>query len=100
MEHENDLSAEQQEDLQAVVAELEREGGRVGVDWNAAAPTLRSLVTPVVERRISDDEVEVGVALDVIGMLATLRNLPDGVGTDAFLAAFRLQSAAGDPPPA
>jgi hypothetical protein len=96
MMHEDEQVA-RQEELQAMVVELEREGGRVGVDWNAAAPTLRSLA-PVVERRVSDGEVEVGVSLDVMGMLATLRNLPDGVGTDAFLAAFRLQSAAGDPP--
>ena len=99
MMHEDEQSARRREDLQAMVSELEREGGRVGVDWGAAAPTLRAL-SPVVERRVNDKEVEVGVTLDVMGMLATLRALPDGVGTDAFLAAFKLQSAAGDPPPA
>ena len=97
MMHEEEVSAAHRKDLQAVVAELEREGVRVGVDWNAAAPTMREL-TPKTERRISEDEVEVNLTLDVMGMLATLRALPDGVGTDAFLAAFRLKSEAGDPP--
>lgn len=97
MMHEEELSAAQRADLQAVVAELEREGVRVGVDWDAAAPTMRELV-PRAERRVSDDHVEVGLVMDVIGMLATLRALPDGVGTNAFLAAFRLKSEAGDPP--
>lgn len=93
--HEEEMSAAQRADLKAVVAELEREGARVGVDWDAAAPTMRELA-PKAERRVSNDEV--GLVIDVIGMLATLRALPDGVGTDAFLAAFRLVSAAGDPP--
>lgn len=96
MMHE-ELSAAQRTDLQAVVAELEREGVRVGVDWDAVAPTMRELA-PKTERRISEDEIEVNLTLDVMGMLATLRALPDGVGTNAFLAAFRLKSAAGDPP--
>lgn len=97
MMHEEERSAEHRRDLQAVVAELEREGVRVGVDWNAAAPTMRELA-PKTERRVSEEEVEVNLTLDVMGMLATLRALPDGVGTDAFLAAFRLKSEAGDPP--
>ena len=97
MMHEEELSAAQRTDLQAVVAELEREGARVGVDWDAAAPTMRELA-PKTERRVSEDEIEVNVTIDVMGMLATLRALPDGVGTDAFLAAFRLKSEAGDPP--
>ena len=97
MMHEEELSAAQRTDLQAVVAELEREGARVGVDWDAAAPTMRELA-PKTERRVSEDEIEVNLTIDVMGMLATLRALPDGVGTDAFLAAFRLKSEAGDPP--
>ena len=97
MMHEEELSAAQRSDLQAIVAELQREGARVGVDWDAAAPTMRELA-PRSERRVSEDEVEVNVTLDVMGMLATLRALPDGVGTDAFLVAFRLKSQAGDPP--
>lgn len=97
MMHDEELSAAQRTDVQAVVAELEREGARVGVDWDAAAPTMRELA-PKTERRVSEDEIEVNVTIDVMGMLATLRALPDGVGTDAFLAAFRLKSEAGDPP--
>lgn len=91
------MSAAQRADLQAVVAELEREGVRVGVDWSAAAPTMRALA-PKTERRTAEDRMEVAMVLDVMGMLATLRALPDGVGTDAFLAAFRLRSEAGEPP--
>lgn len=97
MMHDEEMSAAQRADLRAVVAELEREGARVGVDWDVAAPTMRELA-PKTERRVADDAVEVGLVIDVIGMLATLRALPDGVGTDAFLAAFRLKSAASDPP--
>ena len=97
MMHDEELSAAQRTDVQAVVAELEREGARVGVDWDAAAPTMRELA-PKTERRVSEDEIEVNLTIDVMGMLATLRALPDGVGTDAFLAAFRLKSEAGDPP--
>ena len=97
MMHEEEMSAAHRADQQAVVAALQREGVRVGVDWDAAAPTMRELA-PKTERRISDDRMEVAMVVDVMGMLATLRALPDGVGTDAFLAAFRLRSEASDPP--
>jgi hypothetical protein len=97
MTREDELSPEQLADIAALEAEVEREGARVGVDWEAAAPAMRTLAR-ARRRRVSDDAFEVDLELDVTGMLAALRALPDAAGTAAFVAAFRHQQAGTSPP--
>lgn len=96
---EDELTPEQLADIAALEAEVERESARVGVDWAAAAPAMHTLAE-ATERQLSDDEFERSLGLDVTAMLATLRELPDGAGTEAFLAAFRRRQADAAPPDA
>ncbi len=91
-------SPELHADVAALEAEIEREGARVGVDWEEAAPAMRTLAR-ARRRRLTDDEFEVDLEHDVSGMLAALRTLPDAAGTAAFVAAFRHQQRAAPPPP-
>ena len=90
---ESELTPEQEAQMAALVGDLEREVARVGVDLQQAFAHVRESA-PRTERRISDDEMEmeflvdVGGALDLNGMLQTLRGLPAGAGTQAFLAAY------------
>ena len=100
--HEDELTPEQRADIAAadiaaLEAEVEREAARVGVDWAVAAPAMHTLAQ-ATERQESDDEFELELKLDVTGMLATLRALPDAAGTEAFLAAFRQRQADAAPP--
>jgi hypothetical protein len=82
---------EQEAAVQALVAEFMRHVERVGVDMPTASSQLREIAPPV-ERRISDDEFEVMHTIDVSGIVDTLRRLPDGAGTDAFVAAYNARS--------
>jgi len=43
---------------------------------------------PPVMRPMSDIEYEMTFTIDVAGILAALRKLPDGAGTSAFVAAY------------
>ena len=79
------------------LADVERETARVGVDWAAAAPALREIA---IEEASGRPEGEVAPRFDVARMLATLRTLPEGAGTAAFLEAFRTRRAGVEPPPA
>jgi hypothetical protein len=84
--------------LDRLLAEVEREAARVGVDWDAAAPRLRA-IAPQQERIADDGEsIELAIGLDVTGLLRTLRSLPSGAGTAAFLAAMT-ESGGSDHPP-
>lgn len=74
-------------DMATLERDVEREAARVGVDWTAAAPALRTLAQ-AGPSETTDEGFEVVLSLDVAAMLATLRALPDGAGTDAFLAEF------------
>ena len=94
---EDELTPEQLADIAALEAQVEREAARVGVDWEAAAPAMHTLAQ-ATERQVSDDAFELELKLDVTAMLATLRELPDGAGTEAFLAAFRRRQADATPP--
>ena len=74
-------------DMATLERDVEREAARVGVDWAMAAPALRTLAQ-AAPPDATDEGFEVVLSLDVTAMLATLRSLPDGVGTEAFLAEF------------
>ena len=84
---EEDLTPEQRAELEALVQEWDHHLLRVGVDMEAAGPRLRELVPPE-EHQISDAETEVTLALDVSGIVETLRGLPDGAGTERFVDAY------------
>jgi hypothetical protein len=85
------LTAEQEAQAAALTAEFIRQIERVGVDMPAAFPQLRESAPPV-ERYLSDDEVEVSITIDASGIVRTLRTLPDGAGTDAFVAAYNART--------
>jgi hypothetical protein len=72
---------------EALGAEFLQQLTRVGVDLAAAFPRLRGIAPPI-ERQISEDEDEVTLTVDVSGIVEILRTLPDGAGTDAFVAAY------------
>ncbi len=90
---EDDLSQEQADEVQRLVDEVERESARVQVDWNLAAERLRALAE--VHETATDDQgaSEMSLGLDVTLLARTLRRLPDGAGTAAFLAAFEADEA-------
>jgi hypothetical protein len=93
---EQELSPEQQAEIEAMNAEFMRQVERVGVEMEEAHPQLRALA-PVVERRMSDDEFEVMITVDFSGILETLQGLPDGAGTAAFVAAYNARPHGVDP---
>ena len=81
------LTPDQQAEAEALTREFIQQLERVAVDMQAAFPRLRQIAPPV-ERQISYDETEVSITIDASGIVATLRALPDGAGTDAFVAAY------------
>jgi hypothetical protein len=88
----DDLSPEQQRRIEADEADLERQLIRVGVDLRAARPHMHELEAPTVEEIAGDESSEafvlVSMSVDQSGILKTLRELPDGAGTSAFVAAY------------
>ena len=85
------LTPKQEASAEVLVAEFMRQLQRVAVDMPTASPQLREIAPPV-ERQISDDEYEVTHTVDVSGIVDTLRGLPDGAGTTAFVAAYNARS--------
>jgi hypothetical protein len=74
-------------EIEALWAQVDHEASRVGVHWDAAQERFRALTQQEV-RELPDGHVEVTFGVDLKRMLAALRSLPDGAGTDAFLDAF------------
>jgi hypothetical protein len=60
---------------------------RVGVDFREASPLLHE-IEPPQEHENADGTTEVTFTIDASGIVETLRKLPDGVGTDAFVRAY------------
>ncbi|MES2525235.1 MAG: hypothetical protein V4617_21270 [Gemmatimonadota bacterium] len=82
-----EYTAEQRAEIEAFELEFERQVRRVGVDLQEAMPQLHHSVPPV-ERYISDEETELTLSIDISGIMHTLRSLPDGAGSDAFVKAY------------
>ncbi|HYW31195.1 MAG TPA: hypothetical protein VE869_06770 [Gemmatimonas sp.] len=82
-----DYTAEQRAEIEAFELEFERQLQRVGVDLQEAMLQLHHPIPPV-ERFISDDETELTLSIDISGIMHTLRSLPDGAGSAAFVAAY------------
>lgn len=90
------LIAAQEAQVAALSMEFARHLARVGVDMQAASPRLRDIAPPI-ERRLSENEVEVSLTIDASGIVETLRGLPDGAGTDAFVAAYNSRTPGAAP---
>ncbi len=93
---ERELTPEQEAEFEALGAEYVAQLDRVGVDMREASPQLLP-VAPPVEQWISEDEFELTLTLDVGGFVETLRALPDGAGTSAFVAAYNARRRASGP---
>jgi hypothetical protein len=92
-----EMTPEQHAEIEGMMLEWDAELGRVGVDMDAARPRLRE-IAPQSEREIGDAETEVIFTLDVSGIIDTLRSLPDGAGTERFIAAYNSRSPSPEPP--
>jgi hypothetical protein len=74
--------------------DLEFQLKRVAVDLRAAMPGMHQVYPP--ERLASEDDLieetymtyMTSITIDLAGILETLRQLPDGVGTAAFVRAY------------
>lgn len=89
--NEPEPTPEQQAQINAFEVEFAQQLERVDVNLPSVGARLRESQPPV-ERRISDDEVEVALTIDVGAIVDTLRRLPDGAGTDAFVAAYNARA--------
>jgi hypothetical protein len=83
----DELTPEQQAEIQKLQSDWERHCTRAAVDMRAAMPRLREHF-PSTRREISATEFELSETIDLSGIVETLRGLPDGAGTDAFIAAY------------
>ena len=94
----NELSPEQEAELEQLAAETIREAERVGVDWDAAAERMRALASEQWEELEEAGSSEVTLDLDLSLLLRTLRSLPSNAGTERFLAAYEAVQSDPDPP--
>ena len=85
------LTPEQQREIESLETELGQQLARTKVDMPGVGAHLFES-QPGVERQISDDESEVELTIDLSAIVETLRNLPDGAGNDAFIAAYDARS--------
>jgi len=83
-----------------LLSEIERDGERVSVDWAIASERIRALASQQEIAAADGDSTEMAVGLDVTLLIRTLRSLPDGAGTDAFVVALSGAQGHTDPPPA
>lgn len=81
------MTPDQEARIAALVAELEEQIARAGVDMPAASLELDEIDPPTV-RQISETEHIESHSVDLLGILDTLRSLPDNAGTAAFVAAY------------
>lgn len=90
-----ELSPEQQRQLEADHADFERQLVRTAVDLRAASAHMHEIEEPR-RREVDEDEDEdedterfiMELTIDFTGILETLRRLPDGAGTSAFVAEY------------
>ena len=84
----DELSPEQAAELERLAAEAVREAARVGVDWDAAAERMRALAEQAWVPSADGTAGELTLGLDLTVLLRTLQRLPDGAGTERFLADY------------
>jgi hypothetical protein len=89
---EDELPPDKLAELQELVAEFQRQLERVRVDMRAAAERMHEIAPPTRRELGSEDSdavaYEESFTIDVTGILDTLRGLPDGAGTSAFVEAY------------
>jgi hypothetical protein len=95
----DELSPEQEAELEQLAEEAVREAVRVGVDWDVAAERMRALALQDWAPAGDGTTEEITLGLDLTLLLRTLRRLPDGAGTERFLAEYEAAES-GDEPPA
>lgn len=93
----HELSPEQEAELELLAQEVVREATRVGVDWEAATTRMRALADPELVGPVDGDGGEVVIGLDMTVLLETLRRLPDGAGTERFLAEYEAAELGDEP---
>ena len=87
---EDGSSPEQRPDIDALMADFEAQSVRAGVDLRMAMRSMNEIEAPRQSALLSDESGESfteSFTIDVTGILDTLRSLPDGAGTSAFVAA-------------
>ena len=95
-----ELSADQEAEITRVAEEAVREAERVGVDWEAAQERMRALSRQEVQVSEDGETAEITIELDLTLLLRTLRQLPDGAGTERFLAAYEVAGSSDASPAA
>jgi hypothetical protein len=90
----NELTPEQQRQVEADHADFDRQLARVGVDLRAASPHMNEIEPPRRSEITGGDGEESFTetfTVDFSGILATLRRLPDRAGTSAFVTAYNAE---------
>lgn len=93
----DELSPEDEAELERLAQEVVDEAERVGVDWEAARERMRELAESTWPESGDDAPAELTIGLDMTLLLDTLRRLPDGAGTARFLAAYEAAGPDGEP---
>ena len=86
--NEEELSPEQREHVEAMMADLGAQSTRVSVDLRAAMRDINEIEAPRIQEDEGGESWTESFTIDLSGILETLRVLPDGAGTSAFVAAY------------
>ena len=85
---EEELSPEQKRSLETLIADLEAQIGRVRVDLREAMQSMNQIEAPRTSDVADDGSFTESHTIDLTGIVDTLRGLPDGAGTTAFVTAY------------
>lgn len=94
----DELSPDDEAELERLAQEVVDEAARVGVDWETARERMRALAEATWTESGDDAPTELTIGLDMTLLLDTLRSLPDGAGTARFLAAYEAAGPDEEPP--
>lgn len=82
------LTPEQRREVDALNEELHAHVSRVGLDLRTALRGINEVYPPERRDDASGESYTMAFTIDFSGIVETLRNLPDGAGTTAFIAAY------------
>ena len=86
--NDEELSPDQRWNIEAFMADLKAQMARVGVDLRAAMQDINEIEAPRTSEVADDGSFTESHTIDLTGILKTLRGLPDGAGTSAFVTAY------------